>query len=35
VSRAPGLQGLADVAALELVWSNDVAQIFRVDVDQR
>ena len=30
-SRAPGLEDLQDVDGLELVWSNDVADIYRVE----
>jgi hypothetical protein len=34
-SRAPGLEDLENVPGLELVWSNDVADIYRVQRDVR
>jgi hypothetical protein len=33
VTRAPGLEDLDEVPGLELVWSNDVADIYRVERD--
>jgi hypothetical protein len=35
VSRAPGLEHLDEVSGLDLVWSNDVADIYRVERDPR
>lgn len=35
LKRAPGLDNLAEVPGLELVWSNDVASIYRVGRDVR